>query len=144
MPNYRRSQTPGATWFFTVNLHRRGGNDLLIREIGYLREAFARVREARPFVVLAWVVLPEHMHWLWRLPDGDADFSTRWRLIRRHFSRSIPAGEVRSATRERRGERGIWQRRFWEHQVRDDDDFERHVDYIHYNPVKHRLVSRPV
>jgi putative transposase len=143
MPNYRRSNAPGASWFFTVNLLRRRDNDLLTQQIALLREAFSRVRRTRPFAVLAWVVLPEHMHWIWRLPEGDHDFSTRWRLIRRHFSLDLPADERRSAVRHRRGERGIWQRRFWEHQLRGEEDFARHADYIHYNPVEHGWVERP-
>jgi putative transposase len=137
MPNYRRVWVPGATWFFTVNLLERRGNDLLVREIEWLRRCVALERSRRPFCALAWVVLPDHMHWLWRLPPGDADFATRWRRIRTDFSLGIARSERRSATRRRRGERGIWQRRYWEHLIRDPDDLRHHFDYIHYNPVKH-------
>lgn len=142
MPNYRRGNTPGATWFFTVNLLHRHGNDLLLREIDRLRECVARERARRPFSVLAWVVLPDHMHWIWRLPPDDADFPTRWRRIKTDFSRGLQANERRSLVRMARGERGIWQRRYWEHQIRDADDLIRHVEYIHFNPVKHGYVTR--
>lgn len=137
MPNYRRAWMPGATWFFTVNLLERNGNDLLVREIERLRRCVALERSRRPFSALAWVVLPDHMHWLWRLPPGDADFATRWRRIRTDFSLGNVRNERRSKTRVRRGERGIWQRRYWEHLIRDPDDLRRHFDYIHFNPVKH-------
>ena len=142
MSNYRRAWVPGGTWFFTVNLLERHGNDLLVREIDLLRRCMSAERARRPFAVLAWVVLPEHMHWLWRLPHGDADFATRWRRIRTDFSLGIGNDERRSPVRCRRGERGIWQRRYWEHLVRDDDDLRRHVDYIHINPVKHGHATR--
>jgi putative transposase len=142
MPNYRRLRTPGATWFFTVNLLSRRDNDLLVRHIDLLRECVSAERARRPFQINAWVVLPEHSHWLWTLPEGDADYSTRWRRIKTDFSRSLPRSESRSATRVRNGERAIWQRRFWEHQIRDEEDYARHVDYIHINPVKHGCVTR--
>ena len=141
MPNYRRLWVPGGTWFFTVNLLERQGNDLLIREINRLRDCVSRERERRPFSIIAWVVLPEHMHWIWRLPDGDADFATRWRRIKTDFSLGILKTERRSLVRVRRGERGIWQRRYWEHAIRDDIDLQRHIDYVHYNPVKHGHVT---
>ena len=143
MPDYRRSDTPGATWFFTVNLLQRHDNDLLVREIELLQTCVAAERARRPFAILAWVVMPEHMHWLWRLPPGDADFSTRWRRIKTDFSRGLPVTERRSTVRVERGERGIWQRRFWEHQIRDEHSLQRHMDYIHYNPVKHGWTKRP-
>ena len=144
MSNYRRATEPGATWFFTVNLLERRGNDLLVREIDRLRACVMTERSLRPFSILAWVVLPDHMHWLWRLPTGDADFATRWRRIKTDFSLGLPASERRSSTRIKRGERGIWQRRYWEHQVRDADDLRRHVDYIHFNPVKHGWAKRTI
>ena len=143
MPDYRRANTPGATWFFTVNLLQRHGNDLLVRNIDRLKSCVLAEKARRPFSVLAWVVLPEHMHWLWRLPQGDADFPTRWRRIKTDFSRGLPRTERRSAVRVTRGERGIWQRRYWEHQIRDDLSLQRHMDYIHYNPVKHGWAQRP-
>jgi putative transposase len=144
MPNYRRHWKPGGTWFFTVNLLERRDNDLLVREIELLRHCFAQERRRRPFSVIAWVVLPEHMHWVWRLPEGDADFATRWRRIKTGFCMGLPPTERRCAVRMRKGERGIWQRRYWEHAIRDNDDLQRHVDYVHYNPVKHGHAARAV
>jgi putative transposase len=142
MPDYRRARASGATWFFTVNLLERHRNTLLVDEIDHLRACLHAERERRPFAILAWVVLPEHMHWLWRLPPGDSDYSTRWRRIKTDFSRGLPLLERRSKTRQSRGERGIWQRRFWEHQIRDETDLHHHIDYIHFTPVKHGLVAR--
>lgn len=137
MTNYRRPGTPGATWFFTVNLAERKGNTRLVTHVDALRRSFAKVRNHHLFHIEAIVVLPDHLHCLWRLPEGDADNATRWGLIKAGFSRALPRGERISASRRTRGERGIWQRRFWEHQIRDEDDYAAHVDYIHYNPVKH-------
>lgn len=142
MPNYRRAFVPGGTWFFTVNLLERKNNDLLIREVDLLRETVRAVRQRHPFHIDAWVVLPEHMHAVWTLPPGDTDFSKRWRLIKSSFSRALPKTEYRSNVRKASGERGIWQRHFWEHLIRDEKDFERHVDYVHVNPVKHGLVTQ--
>ena len=139
MPNYRRALIPGGIWFFTVNLLERKNNDLLIREIDLLRETVRAVRKRHPFKIDAWVVLPEHMHAVWTLPQGDADFSRRWRLIKSAFSRALPKNEYRSIVRKSAGERGIWQRHFCEHFIRDDEDYARHVDYVHVNPVKHGL-----
>ena len=144
MPNYRRAYHPGGTWFFTVNLLERHGNDLLVREIEHLRTVVRRVRELQPFTIDAWVVLPEHMHCIWTLPAGDSDFSMRWRLIKTLFSRSLPKTERRSMVRQAAGERGIWQRHYWEHCIRDDADYARHMDYVHANPLKHGLVNRVV
>jgi putative transposase len=94
-----------------------------------------------PFHIDAWVVLPDHLHALWTLPDGDSDFPRRWQAIKMAFSKRLAAGEALSESRRRRGERGIWQRRYWEHTIRDDRGYAAHMDYIHFNPVKHRLVS---
>jgi putative transposase len=140
MPDYRRNRVPGGTYFFTLALADRR-SDLLVREIATLRAAVARTRQLYPFRIDAWVVLPEHLHAVWTLPEGDAAYSARWTLIKRWFSAAVPHGEARSASRAAEGERGIWQRRFWEHTVRDDGDFARCVDYVHFNPVKHGLVS---
>ncbi|WP_139559636.1 REP-associated tyrosine transposase [Methylotetracoccus oryzae] len=142
MPNYRRALIPGGTWFFTVNLLERHRKDLLVREIELLREAVRRVRARYPFHINAWVVLPDHLHCVWTLPPDDANFSTRWRLIKSGFSRALPRTERLSDVRKAGGERGIWQRRYWEHLIRDEADFQRHVDYVHVNPVKHGLVKR--
>ena len=141
MPDYRRAWIPGGTYFFTVNLLRRRDNPLLVRHIDALRRAVVRVRR-HPFTVHGWVVLPEHLHCILELPPGDADFALRWRLIKQGFSKALPRVERRSAVRVRRGERGIWQRRFWEHAIRDEADFRSHMDYVHANPVKHGLVAR--
>jgi putative transposase len=140
MADYRRFQKTGATWFFTVNLAQRRGNRLLIDHVGALRMAFSEVKHKHPFMIDAVVVLPDHLHCIWTLPQGDSDFSTRWGLIKGHFSRQIKKGERISISREKRGERGLWQRRFWEHLIRDETDYSRHVDYIHWNPVKHGWV----
>ena len=142
MPHYRRAFVPGATWFFTVNLLQRRRNDLLIRHVDLLRDVVRRVHRLHPFTVDAWVVLPEHMHCVWTLPPGDMDYSLRWRLIKTLFCRALPADEYRSPLRVQRGERGIWQRRYWEHLIRDDEDFRRHLDYVHINPLKHGWVGR--
>jgi putative transposase len=137
--NYRRNFVPGGSFFFTVNLaDRRTG--LLTERVALLRKAFRYVRERHPFTVDAIVVLPDHLHAIWTLPPEDADYALRWRLLKAFFSRGIEAGEQISASRERKGERGIWQRRYWEHTLRDECDFERHCNYIHFNPVKHGYV----
>jgi putative transposase len=142
MSDYRRLRIPGGCYFFTGNLEDRR-SDLLVRHVDALREAVRTVRKARPFRIDAFVVLPDHLHAVWTLPDGDDDFPTRWRLIKKAFSWHLPAGEACSVSRIRRGERGIWQRRYWEHAIRDDRDFAAHVDYVHVNPVKHGLATTP-
>jgi len=142
MSDYRRAWHPGGTYFFTVNLLQRQGNDLLTRHVDLLREAVASVRQRHPFIIHGWVVLPEHLHCVIELPPGDADFATRWRLIKIAFSKALPKTERRSPVRMARGERGIWQRRYWEHLIRDEADFSAHMDYVHINPLKHGLVKR--
>jgi putative transposase len=141
MSNYRRALIPEGTWFFTVNLLERHGNELLVREIDLLRQVVMLVRKKYPFHIDAWVVLPEHLHCVLTLPEGDSDFSLRWRLIKSAFSRALPKTETLSAVRHAAGERGIWQRHFWEHLIRDEVDFQKHVDYVHVNPLKHGLVN---
>ncbi len=140
---YRRAAVAGATYFFTVNLADRQSG-LLVDHVDVLRATLRRVRQAHPFHIDAMVVLPDHLHAIWTLPAGDSDYSMRWMLVKAGFSRQLPALEQRSPSRAAKGERGIWQRRFWEHLIRDERDFERHVDYIHFNPVKHGLASRAV
>ena len=137
---YRRARVAGATYFFTVNLAQRK-SDLLTAHIKRLHDSIGLVRSRHPFEIPAMVVLPDHLHALWVLPPDDADFATRWALIKAGFSRGLPVHERISASRQLKGERGIWQRRYWEHLIRDDEDYARHVDYIHYNPVKHRHVT---
>jgi putative transposase len=141
MPDYRRYRVPGGTYFFTVNLLERYPNDLLVRHIDLLRTVVREVRTKRPFHIDAWVVLPDHLHGVWTLPPGDDDFTNRWRLIKQGFSKALPPTERRSQVRIARGERGIWQRRFWEHAIRDEADYAAHVDYCHINPVKHGYVQ---
>jgi len=137
---YRRADAAGGTYFFTVNLADRQ-SDLLVRQWEDLREVISDVRQAHPFSIVAMVVLPDHLHAIWRLPEGDADFPLRWSLIKSGFSRRQATGERIRPSRKAKRERGIWQPRFWEHQIRDDADLERHVDYIHFNPVKHNWVA---
>jgi putative transposase len=141
MPNYVRAYIPGGSFFFTVTLLERR-RTLLTDHVDQLREAFRWVKAVRPYTMEAIVILPDHLHCIWTLPDGDADFSTRWRLIKTRFARGIPAGERLSQRRIEKSERGIWQRRFWEHTLRDQQDFNAHVDYIHFNPVKHGYVDK--
>jgi putative transposase len=142
MTNYRRNLIPGGSYFFTVNLEDRRLR-LLTDHIDLLRAAFRDTRSRHPFTIDAMVVLPDHLHAIWTMPEGDVDFSTRWRLIKSAFSRGLPAGEAISASRRLKAERGVWQRRYWEHTLRDNDDFARHVEYIHYNPVKHGHAPEP-
>ncbi|MDO8704649.1 MAG: transposase [Sulfuricaulis sp.] len=142
MRTYTRAFTSGGTFFFTANLADRS-KSLLIDHIDELRESVRRARDSHPFHIDAMVVLPEHIHAIWTLPAGDTDYPTRWALIKAGFSRKLPNTERISASRSKKGERGIWQRRYCEHQIRDENDFARHVDYIHYNPVKHGHVKSP-
>ena len=126
MPDYRRNRVPGGTYFFTVNLlERRSG--LLVEHIDAFREAVRQVRARRPFHIDAWAVLPDHTHCIWTLPPGDTDYSGRWKAIKIAFAKSLPKTERLSAVRVRKGERGIWQRRFWEHTIRDERDYAAHV-----------------
>lgn len=142
MPDYRRFFRPGGTWFFTVNLLERKNNDLLVREIDLLRESIRKVKKQYPFEIVAWSVMPEHMHCIWKLPEGDADFPLRWRLIKSRFSRNLPNTEYCSPARRKNGERGIWQRHYWEHLIRDETDLQKHIDYVHVNPLKHGWVNQ--
>lgn len=142
MSDYHRILQPGGCWFFTHVLHHRHGNDLLIRHIKQLHEAVQHVRHKHPFRIHGWVVLPDHFHCLISLPEGDSDYPLRWRLIKSRFSQALPKTEMIDEVRLRRGERGIWQRRYWEHTIRDQRDFNNHMDYIHINPLKHGLVQR--
>ena len=122
MANWRRAWWPGGTWFFTVNLLERRNNRLLVEQIDLLRHSVAKVQQAHPFAIHSWVVLPDHLHCILSLPEGATDFPLRWRLIKSHFSRALPVTERRSQTRLRHGERGIWQRHYWEHLLRDEQD----------------------
>jgi putative transposase len=113
----------------------------LVDHVGALRAAYRITRQERPFAVDATAILPDHLHAIWTLPSGDSDFSGRCRRIKAHFTHRLVAAGV-PVERHRNGEYALWQRRFWEHTIRDEIDFERHVDYVHFNPVKHRLVAR--
>ena len=136
---YRRSRIVNAPYFLTATLRNRGTR-LLLDHIDHLRAAFRCAAVERPFHVHAVVVLPDHFHLLCSLPDGDPDFSTREKTIKRRFTFGVARSGVHAATNDR-GEACVWQSRFWEHTIRDEDDFARHVDYIHYNPVKHGLTQ---
>ena len=140
MSRYRRSLVPGGTFFFTVALADRRST-ALVEHIDRPRAAYGRVQRKHPFQTLAICILPDHLHAIWRLPEGDADYPLRWSLIKSGFSRNLQPSEARSSSKVSRREKGIWQRRYWEHQIRDDLDMERHIDYIHANPLKHGLVS---
>lgn len=144
MPDYRRAWHPGGTHFFTVNLLQRHQNDLLVRHIDVLREVVAIIKRTYPFHIHGWVVLPDHIHCVIELPPDDSDFSIRWRLIKMGFSKRLPKVERLSSVRVKRGERGIWQRRYWEHLIRDEADYHAHMDYVHINPVKHGLVKHVI
>jgi putative transposase len=135
MSNYRRLYIPGGTYFFTVVTYRRRLIFCDEERVKLLRQAFREVKDKRPFELLAMVVLPDHLHCIWRLPFDDADFSTRWQMVKTAFSRRLPADT------ETNGAKTIWQPRFYEHCLRDESDFHRHLDYLHYNPVKHGLTS---
>ena len=138
MVRYRRNFVAGGTYFFTATLVDRTST-ALVDHVGALRAAFRTTRQGHPFMIDAIVVLPDHLH-VMTLPEGDADFPNRWR-IKRRFTTAV-AKEGAPVARHRNGEHALWQRRFWEHTIRDDRDFETHVDYIHFNPVKHGLVGR--
>lgn len=141
MTAYRRDRMPGATWFFTLNLADRQ-QCLLTERVDLLRTSFRQVMDRHPWQIEAIVVLPDHLHALCTLPPSDGNFALRWRLIKTGFSRALPRDEYISPSRQDKGERGIWQRRYWEHRIRDAADFQRHVDYIHHNPRKHGHVQR--
>ena len=145
MTNYRRAKFYGGYYFFTLVTYKR--RCFLVDDLSRmcLRSIWREVRQNRPFEVVAFCLLPNHIHCVWRLPDGDNDFSQRWMLIKKGFTRRYLRDggreSVQSLSREKKRERGVWQRRFWEHQIRDEEDLQKHVDYIHYNPVKHRIVK---
>jgi putative transposase len=140
---YRRSDVAGGTFFFTVNLADRSSR-LLITHINRLRDSVRKVQRAHPFEIVAMVVLPDHAHAIWTLPAGDCNYPLRWALIKAGFSRQLVKVETVSEARRRKRERGIWQRRYWEHQLRNETDLARHVEYIHINPVKHGHVKTAV
>jgi putative transposase len=148
LSDYRRSIIPGGTFFFTVVTHMRRpifADDFAV-EIFF--KCIREISALHPFTIEAWVVLPDHIHMIWTLPEDDSDYSTRWKKIKARFSRQYlkkqgTKGQEKSPSMTEKGEKGIWQRRFWEHSIRDQEDFNRHCDYIHYNPVKHGMVTLP-
>jgi putative transposase len=139
MPQYRRAKINGSTFFFTIVLADRSSH-LLVEQIDRLRQAYRVVQERRPFETVAVCILPDHVHAIWTLPEDDADFSTRWSLIKSGFSRGLDA-RPRSQSKLAKREKGVWQRRYWEHAIRNEADLERHIDYVHFNPVKHGHVT---
>lgn len=147
MTEYRRYREEGGTFFFTVVAFGRLPifSTALARRC--LRAAFLETQSRYPFINEAICLLPDHIHCLWTLPEDDSDYSTRWALLKGEFTKAFLAGGgtegVRSASRRRKGEAAVWQRRYWEHKIRDQKDFNNHFDYIHYNPVHHELVERP-
>lgn len=148
MPDYLRNFIPGGTYFFTVVTYGRYRfiESELARTL--LRTAWQAIQSEMPFTNVASVLLPEHFHCLWALPRGDSNFSLRLKKLKDSFTSSwLEAGGYEvpvTPSQKKHGNRGIWQRRFWEHTIRDVDDLENHFDYIHYNPVKHGLVTRPL
>ena len=141
MSRYRRAKIEGGPFFFTVTLADRS-SDLLVRYIDLLRQAYAAAQDLYPFETVAICVLPDHMHAVWTLPPEDTNFPLRWSLIKSKFSRALPIEAERTASKVSKRERGIWQRRYWEHAIRNETDLARHIDYVHFNPVKHGYVSR--
>jgi putative transposase len=146
MTRYRRLHAPGATYFFTLTTQARRALLTSNAVRMALRGAIAEVRSNAPFAVCAWVLLPDHLHCIWELPDGNADYGKRWSIIKRRVTQ-VCAAELEDAGERRisqikRREGSLWQRRFWEHRIRDENDFARHMDYIHFNPMKHGYVQR--
>lgn len=162
MPEYRRAAIEGGTYFFTVVTHNRQPllTEVWVRKA--LREGIQEVRQSLPFIIEGWVLLPDHLHAIWTLPDGDPNYQARWAIIKRTVTRRFTdllanvredlvrkthptfSGNKISTSRQKRQEGGFWQRRFWEHLIRDDDDLQRHMDYLHWNPVKHGYVKTPL
>lgn len=149
MPNYRRAKTEGGTYFFTVVTYQRQPFLCLDESRAILKAAIQKTLLSLPFYVDAWILLPDHMHCLWTLPECNSNYSTRWALIKNEFTKNKISTEhtcarpALSESRKRHRECVVWQRRFWEHQIQDDLDYKRHMDYIHYNPVKHGLAQYP-
>ena len=145
MPEYRRARD-GNTYFFTVVTFKRQPFLCDDEPRRVLREVIGNVRSRHPFEVKAWVLLPDHLHCIWELPDGDTDYSMRWGLIKKEFTKRMK-GRIETfepgASRKKKREGAVWQRRFWEHRIRDERDYMLHLDYTHYNPVKHGLVRAP-
>jgi len=144
MTNYRRLKLEGATYFFTLVAYHRINTNIFIDNIDLLKNSIHKVKIKYPFQLIAICVLPDHLHLIMELPKGDSDYSVRIRLIKTYFSKAVVTANPINRSMERAQEKGIWQRRFWEHCIRDEYDLEKHLDYIHYNPVKHGYCSRPL
>jgi putative transposase len=148
MPQYRRYYEKGGMYFFTVVTYHRLPILTLPTSRKLLHDAWLEINQRRPFNTIAVCLLPNHLHCIWKLPEEDSDFSTRWKEIKRSFTRDylkqVGPGEERNASRKKQGEAAIWQRRFWAHLIEDETDFENHLDYIHYNPIKHGYVTRAI
>jgi putative transposase len=147
MPRYRRSWVPGGTFFFTVVTESRAPFLCEAKARALLRQALQDCRQRWPFAIDAMVLLPDHLHAIWTLPPTDSAYPRRWGWLKKEFTKAWLAGggpeQPRSASRRRQRRRGVWQRRYWEHTIRDEQDFEDHFHYVHYNPVKHGLVAAP-
>ena len=147
MPAYLRSKTSGGTFFFTVVTFQRRRLFADPENLEVLRTIIAEVQKDYPFILDAWAFLPDHLHCLWTLPPEETDYSKRWGIIKARFTKVISPEAGRSAlltgSKIRQRESTIWQRRFWEHQIRDERDLQVHLDYVHFNPVKHGLVHSP-
>ncbi len=144
MVEYRRAKMAGGTYFFTVVTQGRKPilTSLLVRNA--LRQGIVQARNTMPFSIEAWVLMPDHIHCVWTLPEDDDGYASRWAIIKRAVSQAWGHSDTRNHSQLVRGESGFWQRRYWEHLIRDDEDRQRHFDYIHWNPVKHGLVKRPL
>ena len=143
MPNYRRVRAPGHAYFFTLTLAERGGT-LLTDRVDLLRRAYADTISERPVRCPAMVVMPDHLHAVWTLPEGDSDYATRWMVIKARFTHGLDIRPPRTRSQASKRERGIWQRRYWEHAIRDETELRACVAYCWMNPVKHGFVRRPV
>jgi putative transposase len=145
MSNYRRSRTDGGTWFFSLVAYKRRRFLVEPEARRLLRTVIEEIRSLHPFAIDGWVLLPDHLHCIWTLPEGDHDYSKRWGLIKARFSKRAKTlfhrNDWMTVSKQTHREGTLWQRRFWEHEIRDDDDYARHLDYLHYNPVKHGLVK---
>lgn len=147
MPQYRRMRIPGGTYFLTLVTYQRQPLFADEENVAKLRRAIATIKQEKPFNIIGAVVLPDHLHFIWTLPPNDANYSWRVSRLKVLFTRSLnnyqSLPQKISYSRQKHREKNVWQRRFWEHTIRDETDLAHHLDYIHYNPVKHRLVSCP-
>lgn len=146
MPNYRRIRIPGISYFFTVVTYKRRKILVIPQSRQILRAVINEVRQLQPFTICGWVLLPDHIHCIWTLPENDCNYSKRWGMIKAGFSKRAKnlfhRNEWMTDSKRKYREATTWQRRFWEHMIRDEDDFRKHMDYLHFNPVKHGLVKR--